>query len=875
MRNTIIVTVLLFIGVIAASIYYFRDINKEQHNSLKPLKYLPENTFLIASIKNDEITDNIFKDFDLFGALLGEKEIQLIKNYKNQILRHEILYDFIENQDVFISFHPDLDLVNLLFTIPTTTTIEESDLTTLMRTFSQSFKLSTTDTLGQKITAFSYGNPDTTLYTTYYQQVIFASYSKKTLISVLDKSKPKLSEHQIDYFITNSSRNTPLSVYFPHQQYGNAFKHFQQREKGIFSDQFAGLEGQSAWNINFKQDALMLTGESEVEKSAGNYIALFRNQTKKTQRLYNYFPSNTAVFMEYSVSNYPKFQADLQGYFEAREEGDKLKSTLESLADRSSYLSKLPSTLNNSFALVEQTNRSHIAFAGVNDTTAWKEIANRILEDVGDNIYRFRNANILYALYGEPFKSMSRPYVARVDDVLVISNSTNELRNYLNDFRRKDLLTGTLGFKNFEKLQGNDANITLFVHNKNAFSKILNSLPRHYQANFRDKENFGFQDFYSWSVQLSGNNGNFSSQIYALYKSKNALGSTADWTYQLEDRAITAPYVFEQSDTSQMILIQELDHTLHAIHPSGNKLWSAVISGRIVGEMQQLPDRSILFVTDRNRLYRIDTSGKTWKGFSTGISQEPIAAPLFTKVQNKEVILVPTQNKVLAFDMEGNRVTDWEIREVQGKILGNVQQVGSDFIIGTSYGRIYILYNNGSLKKEIDIPGDVEFKNQIAVIDLGSGNYEILAYDNKSTLYRINTDKILSEIKIEQNSDKYFGSFVNINGSSAPEFILIAANKLSAFETTSYKPIFEYHFTKNMDDKPQFFKNPSSNDYQIGVASKATNLLYLFGDNGTLVDGFPVEGQPLFYYGKINYNSDTYLLCMRRDKKLYAFKHQK
>jgi hypothetical protein len=42
-----------------------------------------------------------------------------------------------------------------------------------------------------------------------------------------------------------------------------------------------------------------------------------------------------------------------------------------------------------------------------------------------------------------------------------------------------------------------------------------------------------------------------------------------------------------------------------------------------------------------------------------------------------------------------------------------------------------------------------------------------------------------------------------------------------------------------------------------------------------LMNGFPVEGQPLFYYGKINYNSDTYLLCMRRDKKLYAFKHQK
>ena len=875
MRNTIIVTVLLFIGVIAASIYYFRDINQDQHNTLKPLKFLPENTYLIASIKNDEVTDNIFKDFDLFNALLGNKEVELLQKYKNQILRHESLYEFIENQDIFLSFHPEADSLNLLFTLPTSTNIEESDLNNLLNIYSNSYKISSTDTLGQKITAFSFGNPDTTLYTTYYEHVIFASYSKNTLISVIDKSKPKLSEKQIDYFIHNNSRNTPLSVYFPHQQYGDVIKHFQQREKGIFADQFAGIEGQSAWNINFKQDALMLTGESEVSKSAGNYISLFRNQTKKTQKLYNYFPSNTAVFMEYSISNYPKFSADLKEYFDAREETKKIQSTLESLVDSSSSLSKLPTVLQHNFAQVEQVNQTLIAFIGVSDTTVWKEVANRILEDSDDNIYRFKNANVPYALYGEAFKNMSRPYVARIDDVLVLSNSSNELRQYLSDYHRKDLLTGTLGFKNFEKLQGNEANVTLFVHNKNSFSKILYSLPEHYQKKFRDKENYGYQDFYSWSVQLSGNNGNFSSQIYALYKSKNALGSTPEWTYQLDDRAITAPHVFEQSDTNQMILIQELDHTLHAIHPSGNKLWSTVIAGRITGNLKQLADRSIVFVTDKNRLYRIDNAGKALKGFSTGIPDEVIAAPLITKVENKDALLIPTRNSIYAYDFDGNRINEWQKREIEGTILGEVQAIGNNYAVGTSYGRIYIFENNGSLKKEIDIPGDVEFKSPISVIDLGNSNYEFLAYDNNSTLYRLSMDKTVSEIKIEHNSEKYYGAFANINSSSAPEFVLLADNKLSAFEPNSYKPLFEYHFTKNIDDKPQFFKNVKSSDHLIGVASKATNLLYLFGDNGALVEGFPVEGQPLFYYGKINYNSDTYLLCMRRDKKLYAFKHQK
>ncbi|MCA5004988.1 hypothetical protein [Sphingobacterium bovistauri] len=875
MRNTIIITVILFIGVIAASVYYFRDINKEQHNTLKPLKYLPDNTFLIASIKNDEITDNIFKNFDLFDALLGKQELQLIKEYKNKILRHEALHDFIENQDIYISFHPEADSLNTLFTIPTSTNIEESDFAVLKNEFGQSYKLATIDTLGEKITTFSKGSPETVLYTIYYQHLLFASYSKSTLLAVINKSIPKLSENQIDYFIHNNSRNTPLSIYFPHQNYGAIIKHFQQREKGVFADQFIGLEGQSAWNINFKQDALMLTGESEIKNSKHNYLALFRNQTKKTQRLYNYFPSNTAVFMEYSVSNFPKYQADLKQYFEAREEYKKLESTFQSLADSSSSVSKLQHVLQHSFALVEQTNQVHIGFVGVSDTSTWKEIANRILDDEGDNIYRFRNANVFYALYGEAFKYHTRPYITRVDDVLVIANSRNELQNYLTNFRRKDLLTGTLGFKNFEKLQGNEANVTLFVHNKNSLSKILYSLPSHYQKNFKDKDNFGFQDFYSWSVQLSGNNGNFSSQIYALYKSKNALGSTPDWTYQFDDRAITDPYVFEQSDTNQMILIQELDHTLHAIHPKGSKLWSTVISGRIVGEMQQLADRSIVFVTDKNRLYRIDTSGKTLKGYSTGIPNEPTASPLLAKSMNKDVIIIPTQDEILAYDLGGNRIAEWKFTEFDGKILGPIQSIGKEFVFGTTYGRIYILSEDGSLKKEIDIPGDVEFKTPIAVVDLGSSKYDFFAYGTNSTLYRIGIDKVISEVKIDTQTEKHNGAFININGSSAPEFVLIADNQLSAYEPSASTAIFEYHFTKNIDDKPQFFKNGTSNNHLIGVASKATNLLYLFGDNGAIIEGFPVEGQPLFYYGKVNYSSDTYLLCMRRDKKLYAFKHQK
>ena len=871
MRNTIIFTVILFIAVIAATIFYFRDVNKDHKEAVLPLKHLPENTLLVASIKNDEVTDKIFSEFEIFDAILGFNNTEKIKSFKYNVLRNENLQAALGDSEVFISFHPDKDSVNTLFAVATVDDLTEKDFTTLNNDLAQKYSIQSTDTLGQKIYSLK-DTAGTMLFATYYQKVLFASYAKNLLVSVVDKNTTHLSENQLDYFVKNNSRNTPLSIYFAHQQYANVLKHFQRREKGIFADQFAGLAGQSAWNINYKQDALMLTGESELENTKGNYIAIFRNQSKTTQLLYNYFPASTAVYMEYALSNKDKFSADLTEMFKEREETEKINSIKNSLADSTKTLSKFVEALNGNFALIEQTNQTNIGFIALKDSSTWNTIKNSLTEEYNDDIRRFKTNQLLYATLGDAFKTFSRPYVTIVDHILVVANSSSVLEYYLQDYNKKNLLTGTIGFKNFEKLQGNEANITLFVHNKNASSKITNSLTSHYTRNYRDKENYGFQDFYSWSVQLSGNRNNLSSQIYAVYKSKTALGSTADWTYALENKAITRPYVFNHSDTSQFIVIQELDHTLHAIHPSGQKMWSAVISGRIVGEIQQLEDRSLVFVTDKNRLFRINTDGKTLPGFSIGIPDEPIATPLIADINKTKAILIPTADAVYVFDMNGNRQTNWKNEDLTGRIIGPIRTFNENFIFATTEGYIYWLDQSGKISKTVNIEGDVQVKYPLTTF-----NNQIFIIDNKSYLYTYSADgKLINKVNIEETESAPIADFTNLNGSSNLQLVLLNKGTLRTYEIKdSVQTLFEHHFIKDIEDRPQYFKSSSSNQFNLGVSSRNNNLLYLFNENGTVEEGFPVEGQPLFYYGKINYNTNNYLLCMRRDHKLYAFKHQK
>lgn len=95
MRNTIILSVILFVAVLAASIYYFRNLDGEHNRAAQPLRYLPNNTLLIASIENNEATDNIFKDFEVFEALLGHSTFDQLSQFKTKLLRNESLKKYV------------------------------------------------------------------------------------------------------------------------------------------------------------------------------------------------------------------------------------------------------------------------------------------------------------------------------------------------------------------------------------------------------------------------------------------------------------------------------------------------------------------------------------------------------------------------------------------------------------------------------------------------------------------------------------------------------------------------------------------------------------------------------------------------------------
>lgn len=884
MRNTIIFAAILFVAVVITSVFYFGNLGRDPKSSIKPLHQLPADTYFISSFANDDATDNIFKDFQIFEAILGTEQTDRWVELKRQLLRSPKFAPLISGNQIFISFHPDDENIAPVFSVTATQDLDQRTLDQTLLTVSETYTVTTLDTNNIRLyelfdTQSDSINADqpavnSRFYVTYTHGTFFASYRPHTLLRIADHREEKLSPKQVEYFEQHMNRNSAFSVFLPQQNTLPFIEAIKRARPGDFLRQFTDLHGQTVWNINFRQDALMLTGESQLQDNKNHYVSLFSRHQKTDQRLYRYFPENTMLYIEYSFSDRQRWFTDLRTW----QDHDTPAHTLDGQGDQidndiPNLLRDFQSAIGNNFALVEQSNSDYLGFVSIQDTATFERLIDAVAQRSTDQIYRFRYSKTPYRFYGQAFKAFERPYFTRVDDVIVMANRQATVSNYLRDWKNKKILTGTIGFKNHEKIQGNDANVTFFVNRKLADPLIYNQLKSDYRKIYRDTDQYGFEDFYGWSLQLSGNDGNFISRLNATYKTKDRLGVSEAWSYPMKSRLINGPYVFDYADTSQFIVAQEQNHTVHAIRPNGEKLWSAVFSGRIVGEIQQLADRSLLLATDRRRLYRFDTEGHTLTGFSTSLRAEPTASPTLAQHDTLQFIVVPSAHSIMAFDMQGGPVTGWDEVQVEGRILGPIRQIDDQLVVSTSFGRVYFYDFQGNRTKEIDLPGDITFTGPLGAVK-NDGVDLLYQADNEGRIYQIRSDGS-SRIALQDTSwsKGYEITFQNIAGGTLPEMVVTEGTNLRVYGLgDTLTSVYDYAFTQPIRDRPVF--SPASGGLQqLGVALRNNNLLYLLDDNGKLLDGFPIQGQPLFFYGKINYNSGNYLLTTKHDFKIYAYPH--
>lgn len=879
MKNTIIATSVLFVAVVVAAIFYFTNLRQGDQSKRKPFTLIPEDAVSIVSFRNDESLDDIFAEFELFQAILGDEQFTRLTYIRKVILEHEQIRPYAQGQEILLSFHPSTTHIDYLMVLPSNEKLTTKSLYEKVGSIDTSFAVQWIDTLQQPVFGLQMPNDMPMLFVTQQRGVILASFSMDLVNRAINETAPKLTDEAIKHFRGGNNGNSPLTWHINHDRLFDFATGLMGNKPGDFVQLLAGLYGYSSLNMNFKSDALMFSGSSTSGVGTTNYLSLYLEQHPIEQTLKRGFPANTATYISFGISDFPLLHRGVVDLLTKRKVISQMQEQhrlIQNTAGVSIQEDLLPEW-GNEFAVLELSNRENLAIVKVKDSLSFANTIQRISTAYPENTYRLNHSNLLYYSFGDPLQAFTRPYFLLIDEYFVCANHTSTLQRFVADYNGQKTLEKTLGYIDFDALQANQANVAVFVNRENASRNIAQGLKRAYEKAYTDERDFGYQQFYAWSFQLSGASGGFFSNFYAKYANRKAPGVTPEWTVDLGGRLITDPTVLQYDNTSRFILAQASNNILHAISTNGQRLWNAQLPGPVLGRIHQLADSSIVLTTAK-RLYRFDTEGNPLPGFSIQLPHEATYGA--TTYENGQDIrfFVPAGNRILAYDANAEILPGWENKTFVSSTLFDVKTAYVDginyVIIATDGGRIYFFNYNGSLVRMVETEQDMEFQNPLGlnVLTDDPDASWVITTDTAGTVVITPFKQAPTYKTIGQWTASHTFDAVSITGNRIPELVFTNNGQLSVHRYQDSSLVYHYDFGQQLVGRPKFFRNANGTQ-QIGIATEQNGLIYLFNTDGTLVEGFPTEGAPNFYYGPLQNDGHKHLITSKENQKLNVYRY--
>ncbi len=503
--------------IIGVSWLYFKNITPDVQNSERIFMASPDDTPVIFEYKNEESFYDIFKDFELFEAVVGKSNFDRIKALKAVFLDHKEINDFLKDRNVFVSLHAtNTDETDFIFYTALSTNFSNSktqqDIITNVK---KKYKLQEFDVYDVKCYKIQFSKGQVfTLYFT--NRLVLGSFSLDLIKRSIQKSKQEKPSQPI-WKVENLKKNANsiANIYINYAALGNYLNNFSRK---LNEQQLAGLKSlhaSSVLNMNFKNEAFMFSGITEADASKNQYLNLFLNQTPQTITLKNIVPEETSSYLIYALSNRKQFETDLQQLFKTRNEQNRLKKQIKNIAQKHGI--NLENELKNSwgkeFGIFTLAAGDKIGIIKTGKAQKLNFILSTISSTVDDRIFRFDDSNLLYYYFGDPMKPFSRPYFAFIENHMVIATNTTIINRFLNNYNRQNLLSQTPRFRNFQQFIANQTNVSFFIHKKNSRYLLNSFLSKRANENFTG-EDFGWNNIYAFSLQLSADNQKFYTNLY-------------------------------------------------------------------------------------------------------------------------------------------------------------------------------------------------------------------------------------------------------------------------------------------------------------------------------------------------------------------------
>lgn len=661
--------------------------------------------------------------------------------------------------------------------------------------------------------------------------------------------------------------------------------------------QITAYSNWSGLDVWAKRNQLEITGYSVTKDSTDNYLNIFRNQEAQKLTIDKIVPVTSAYFVALNLKNTSQFIDQYEMYLRTNgnfypREMNLIEFKKKTNVDLERLIKDLVGTqvagvytninktnpLQNRFFVAELVKPSEakeklgkaVYEFGKLDKTGGDPIQNEY--SVGGkksfDIYRLPIGNMAECLFGRAFSGINLQYFTLFDKYLICGDNLPGMKNYLQNLVLGKTLANDSTYQLNNKELQLKPNFYLYAKIPKVF-RLKDVLLRPEMSELITKNEDVIRKFgtFSWQFSISGKM--IKNSLSLKYDPDVKEEPQAIWQLKLDGKLMRKPVlVLNHKDIpNREVIVCDNQNNVSLINKEGLVLWTINIPEEIVSDIQQIDlyhnNKFQYIFNTKSQLYCIDRLGN--KVGKYPVTLKSIASNGVSVVEygdNKEYrfIVAGEDRKVYVFDRDGKLIPKWAFERSESVVSQPVQHFdvdGKDYLVVSDQQNIYFLDRQGK-SREIQPAPFMRSVNPLYFIN--DNNPRLISTDQTGRIHIID---FTGEAELKEVG-KFSGAhrFVvhDLDGNGTPEYIFADGKKLTILSADG-KKIGEHSFPDVISETP-FVCTMGSGNTKIGVVIKGENKVYLLDKNGSVMRGFPLEGDTDFILGKFNDANSWYNLVV-------------
>jgi len=894
---------------VTLSVFFgYQYIKKQQIPEFSAYKMIPTDAaFIIES--NDFIEkiqilrkeNKIWEELKLFSAI--KKFDENLDFVTKLSMNNQIIDNLTKDNGVVLSAHKigKEDIGFLVYVKLHNTRDKKFILETITNLISSGKSVTKRDYNNEKI--YTIQIEDKELNFSFFKGVLIYSPSSILLenaIRQVDSERSIYSDKGFNIVRKTAGKNVDANIYLNLSNLNEIVSFTLNNEQKSLISTFSNFGNWAELDINLKDDAVLLNGFTFSSDSLNNYLNIFMNQEPIDHEMNEILPSNTSLFLSLGISNTSAYLRDYKSYLEKQGKINGYQLHLDQFKNKYAinleqfFMDHLDEELG--IVVTDEPNNDTIENTYIILRTNGKSIAEEALDDIITKIARTNNINksrltssiridketsylayqlpfgsVFRTFFGNVFPEFKNQYATFIGNFIIIGSSKNSISKFIHSNVLNKTLKNDMKFEQFTNYLSSRSNFYFYTNMFRSPQYISEFLNPNLKKGL-NQNNELFKKFQALAVQFQQNNDLIYNNLYLQYIPEIKEDAVTVWESHLDTTINFKPVLVTNHYTQENeIFIQDLNNKIYLINKVGRILWKLQLNEKINSEIYQVDfykngKLQLLFSTE-NKIHLLDRNGNYVERYPVKLRSPATAGMAMFDYDNTldYRIFIPCKNKnVYLYNIEGNLVNGWEFGQTDNYVTTPIQYFRiktNDYLIFADKSRIYILNRRGDerihLKSHFSKSSNNSFKLDV---ENSSSKPRFVTTDTSSLVRMIYLDGSVESKQIGKYSSNHFFDLQDIDADGYNDYIFLDNKKLAVHRENGSE-LFDYKFDEKIESSPVYYYF-SYDDRKLGVVSRTSNEIYLFNSNGSVYNGFPLNGNTPFTIGYLESSRNQFNLIV-------------